>query len=259
MAKIVVLTSRFPFPLEKGDKLRIYNQIKGLSENNEVHLIALDENKISKKQSKALIPFCKTIHVFRISKLKQATSIFRCLFTKIPLQVGMFYDQKIHNQINSLLVQLSPDAVYCHLIRMSEYVRKENSINKTIDYMDAFSIGMKRRAGISNLFLKPIFEMEYNRLLKYEREVFNDFENKIIISTQDRDAIAHAEKDKIQIVPNGVDFTVFHAIEKEKKYDLLFTGNKLELLVYGRAVSRAWLCSRSRCGPGSSAACRRSA
>ena len=91
--------------------------------------------------------------------------------------------------------------------------------------MYAFSIGMKRRAEISNPVLKPVFLLEYKRLIKYESLVFNEMENKVIISIQDRDAIDHPQKKEMQVIPNGVDFNIFYPSAKEKKYDLLFTGN----------------------------------
>ena len=48
--KIIIITSRFPFPLEKGDKLRIYHQIKHLSIDYNIHLISLNtEGKIDNK------------------------------------------------------------------------------------------------------------------------------------------------------------------------------------------------------------------
>ncbi len=225
MAKIAVLTSRFPFPLEKGDKLRIFNQVKGLSVGNEIHLIALDEKIITAEQREALEPFCKSIHVFQVSKMRQLMNISSALFENVPLQVGIYYSRAIHIKIKKLLAGLQPDAVYCHLIRMSEYVRDEKHLKKTIDYMDAFSIGMKRRAQISNILLKPVLHLEHKRLVQYERNIFDDFEQKVIISSQDREAIGHPDKNKIHIIPNGVDFNQFFPEEKEKKYDLLFTGN----------------------------------
>ena len=67
--------------------------------------------------------------------------------------------------------------------------------------------------------------MEYRRLISYEKLIFDEMENKIIISVQDRDAIDHPLKEQIQIVQNGVDFNIFFPVQTEKKYDLLFTGN----------------------------------
>lgn len=225
MSKIAVLTSRFPYPLEKGDKLRIYNQIKGLSLSHEVHLITLNEQEITAQQHEALSPYCKSQHVFRIGKLQQGLNLISALFRDIPMQVRLFYTHAIHKKIKKLLGEIEPDAVLCHLIRMSEYVREEKHLNKTLDYMDAFSVGMKKRAEVSNPFLKQLLLLEHRRLVRYERKVFDMMEKKIIISAQDRDAIEHSDRSKIHIVPNGVDFTEFYPKEVKKKYDLLFTGN----------------------------------
>ena len=48
--KIFVLLPRIPWPLEKGDKLRAYNQIKQLSNDNEVVLCALNTDKNANKE-----------------------------------------------------------------------------------------------------------------------------------------------------------------------------------------------------------------
>ena len=42
--KIFVLLPRIPYPLEKGDKLRAFNQIKQLAKHNEIVLCALNDN-----------------------------------------------------------------------------------------------------------------------------------------------------------------------------------------------------------------------
>src|SRR5215203_2432457 len=161
MARIAVLTSRFPYPLEKGDKLRIYNQLKGLSGKNELYLIALSQNEITPEQRNALDPYCKEIHIFSISRFDAAVNIFRSFFRKkIPLQVGLFYKKSIHSDIRNLLNRIQPDAIHCHLIRMSEYIRDAKKFRRTIDYMDAFSVGMERRAEVSSMWLKPVLNLE---------------------------------------------------------------------------------------------------
>ena len=60
MMKIFVLLPRIPYPLEKGDKLRAYNQIKQLAKNNDIVLCALnDDRKIDKQKAfRALQPYC---------------------------------------------------------------------------------------------------------------------------------------------------------------------------------------------------------
>ena len=92
--------------------------------------------------------------------------------------------------------------------------------------MDAFSKGMDRRIsqnrGIKKIFIKA----EASRLLKYENLIFDYFENKTIISSQDQSLIYHPERNSIKVVPNGVDFDFFTPVQSNNRtFELVFTGN----------------------------------
>ncbi|MEP7146352.1 MAG: glycosyltransferase [bacterium] len=224
--KIVFLTSRFPYPLEKGDKLRVYNQVKHLSDKNEITLISLNIGKVKEEYIIPLRTFCKDIHIFNLSKIDLGINLSRTLISGLPFQVGIFFKKNLKKKIQTIIKSIKPDAVYCHLIRMSEYVKDSNGCPKTLDYMDAFSKGIERRAESSSFFvMREFLNIEHRRLVDYERSIFDMFENKVIISGQDRDLIPHSENNKITILPNGVDREIFHPLVREKKYDLLFTGN----------------------------------
>jgi glycosyltransferase involved in cell wall biosynthesis len=84
---------------------------------------------------------------------------------------------------------------------------------------------MKRRAYRDSWYLKPLLENEASRLKKYERSIFSDFDHATIISETDRDFIDHPEKNKIKIIPNGIDTDFFYPVKADKKYDLVFVGN----------------------------------
>ena len=91
--------------------------------------------------------------------------------------------------------------------------------------MDALSKGIQRRIEKAPYYLKWLFKIESKRLANYERQIFDYFENQIIISEQDRELILHPNKAKIHCIPNGVDNSFFEKIDETKKYDLLFVGN----------------------------------
>ena len=223
--KIFVLLPRIPWPLEKGDKLRAFNQIKQLAQNNEVVLCALNDKKANKEEAfKALQPYCISVTFIDISKLSILFNIIKAFLKGLPLQCGYFYNKKTHNKIKSLIEKHKPDMLFGQLLRVAEYIRHEKT-PKTIDYQDVFSIGMKRRSEIASFYKKPFFNMEYNRLRRYEHDIFNDFDVKTIISAQDRNLIDHERKNEILIVPNGVDHEYYTPQECEKKYDIVFTGN----------------------------------
>jgi glycosyltransferase involved in cell wall biosynthesis len=109
-------------------------------------------------------------------------------------------------------------------VRVAEYI-KNQPIPKTIDYQDVFSKGIGRRIEQAPLYLKPVFRSEYKRLLKYEHDVFDKFDNKTIISIPDRNLIPHPEREKIHIVINGADTDFFKPIAREKDYEIVFIGN----------------------------------
>ena len=224
--KIFVLLPRIPWPLEKGDKLRAYNQIKQLAKNNEVILCTLNADRKANKEEafKALQPYCKSITFIDISKTSILINLTKAFLKGLPIQCGYFYNKKAHKKIHHLIERHQPDMLFGQMIRVAEYLRHEKT-KKTIDYQDVLSMGMKRRSEIAPFFMKPIFNMEYRRLMKYEHDIFDDFDIKTIISKQDRDFIDHSKRDEILIVPNGVDHEYYSPQDREKKYDIVFTGN----------------------------------
>jgi len=224
--KIIVITSRFPYPLEKGDKLRAYYQIQQLSEHFEIHLISTSENRVKKKDIEQLRPYCASINVFPISLFKRLKGTFFMLFGYKPIQIGYFHHNSIQKKINRLLKEIQPEHIYCQLIRASEYVKNHHDCKKTIDYMDAFSKGMERRSINARFIKKLVFEIEFMRLAKYENLIFEYFEHHTIISDQDRRYILHKNSNRIHVIPNGVDTSFFEEVKEIKKdADLVFTGN----------------------------------
>jgi sugar transferase (PEP-CTERM/EpsH1 system associated) len=224
--RIFVLLPRVPYPLEKGDKLRAYNQIKELSKTNEIILCALNPVAGLDKQQAfaALQPYCRSINFLDLPWLGMIWNIMLAFFGNRPLQVGYFYNRKAARKVRKLIREYKPDHIYCQLVRTAEYVKKE-PLKKTIDYQDVFSYGVKRRISRSSLLMRPFLRLEYKRLLKYEYQVFDEFNNKTIISIPDRDLIPHPDKVEIAVIPNGVDHDFFKPRKSEKKYDLVFTGN----------------------------------
>ena len=224
--KIFVLLPRIPYPLEKGDKLRAFNQIKQLAKRNEIILCALnDDPKVSEQDAfHALQPYCQSINFIRIKKLQILLGLIRAFFKGLPLQCGYFYNHKAARKINALIAKHKPDMLYGQLLRVAEYIRYKK-FPKAIDYQDIFSYGMKRRADIASCVTRPIYNMEYHRLKRYEATIFENFDVKSIISEPDRDLFPHERRDEILIIPNGVDHDYFKPQEREKQYDLVFTGN----------------------------------
>jgi len=222
--RIAFVTSRFPFPVEKGDKLRAYHQIRLLSRLHEVHLVAISHRKIKEEDLKAMTPYCKSVKVFRIKKWLIPINIMLGWIEGLPLQVSYFLDKTIKRQVQYHIIRIEPDHVICQLIRAAEYVRAL-PFPKTLDYMDVFSEGMLQLAK-RHQWLGIFFTTEAKRLAAYERTLYKDFDRHIIISEQDRDRLRLPSKKYIAVIPNGVDERFFQSkLNTQPEYDIVFVGN----------------------------------
>ena len=226
--KLLVLLSRFPFPLDKGDKLRAFHQLRYLAQRHEICLFTLTDEDVSAEGRAAVKSFCRGgLVVHRLRRPGIARSMARAITEGKPLQVGYFYDARAQRKLSGLLHDFRPDHVYCQLIRMAEYLRAHaGQWPMTLDYMDVLSAGMARRATQAPRWQRPVVALEARRLLAYEAAAFDWFRHHTIISDQDRQLIRHPRRAEIDVVLNGIDTDYFAAQPAAaKEYDVLFCGN----------------------------------
>jgi len=224
--KLLLLTSRFPYPLEKGDKLRIYHQLSILARKHEIVLFALSDQEVSDSDYAQVAQWCKRIYLFRLQKWRIAFRLLGAFLSRQPFQVSYFYSQTLHNRLIRIFEEEQPDHIYCQLIRMAKYA-ETLSTPATIDYMDAFSLGLRRRAQMEKGVKRWLISREAKRVGQYEKQVFNRFVHHTIIAKGDRDALCDTKAIReIHVVPNGVDTTFFQpGSDNHADYEILFVGN----------------------------------
>lgn len=225
MQKLLVVLPRAPWPLEKGDKLRAFHQLRCLSQHFQIYLIALCEGNPHPEALQHLKPFCDEVHIIRLSWPRRILGMVTGLLRGWPLQTGYFYHPKAYRKIKSVLQNHQPDFAYFQLARTGPYARKL-SIPVIIDFQDTFSAGILRRKEKAPAWLKPFLHLEYQRLRRYEAALLDRFDQATLISAPDRDLFPHPQRHRIHIIPNGVDFEYFNPEpELAKEPWVLFTGN----------------------------------
>lgn len=224
--RMLVALTRFPWPIEKGDKLRAYYQIKGLAENHEVHLVCLNDEPVS-QDSLDQLSFCKSIHVIQHGKLKAGINLAGTLFNSRPFQVNYFHSAKMKTTLREVIRREKIEVCFVQLIRLGTNLPFDEKIGWFLDYMDAFSIGMENRVKQSGMLMRPFVKMEARRLRKYESGLAEKFQGWSIISDRDAAALPESIREDVQIVPNGVGEDFFEDLPRpdEKDFDLIFFGN----------------------------------
>lgn len=212
---------RFPYPLEKGDKLRVFHQLRFLGQKHQVLLITITDENVSEQHLDIVKSYVHDVKIFRLSKIRRSLSLMKSLFSKTPFQVAYYYDSTIASKIARITEEFEPDHIYCQLTRMSEYA-KNLPFSKTLDYMDAFGVGMERRAEVVSGIYAFIYKKEAARMKTYENGIYTSFDNHTIISEQDAKQVTD---NPIHIIPNGIDTEYFSPIDSKKKFEIGFIGN----------------------------------
>lgn len=223
--KLLILTSRFPYPLEKGDKLRAYFQIRELAKQHELVLFSLSDTKWTEDSIKALQPYCQKIHLFPLKRISIYCRLFLSLFSKTPFQVAYFYQRSLHKKLQTIIEQEAPDLIYCQLIRMAVYCQ-DIELPKVLDYMDAFSIGLDRRSQKERGIRRWLVKLETRRVRNFEIIAQTYFDRQSIISEGDKNHLRVPNPSHVHVIPNGIDSHFFQPQPSaEPQFDLVFVGN----------------------------------
>lgn len=239
--KIVILGSRFPLPLIKGDRVRLYHHIKVLSVHADVHLICLEEDYPGHEDLERLRPFCKSMNIHVLPVAKRKKNIVCHMSSSMPMQVRYFYDIYIKQLIQWQIKELHPDHVFVQLIRMAPYVEglsdeltgplshdgSRGNVTMSLDYMDSMVLNDLAGSYLNN-GLKKLLQGRERRLVQaYEREVFDWFDHHYIISERDKVHLDAKHSDQVDILSNGVDTRYYAPFAQGKyiSYDALFCGN----------------------------------
>ncbi len=225
MTRLLVITSRFPYPLEKGDKLRIYHQLKDLSKAFEVCLIALNDESVEDESIDHIASIVNELHMVQVGGFSRLWGLLSSIFSKKPFQISYFYSNKARKTVNNIVQELQPDIIYSHLLRAGQYVDHLN-YPLYIDYMDAFSLIMERRAASSGWLKRLFYKEEARRMRAHEIKSSKHFQGKSVISNQDQQYLQTLVNSNFDIISNGVDLEQFRPIvDIDKKYDIVFVGN----------------------------------
>ena len=221
--KILVVLPRFPYPLDKGDKLRAYHQIVELAKRHEVYLFALSHRKVRHDDYDHLHTCCTAVDYVQLHWWESAWGVLKAFLTGQPLQLGYWSSCGARRAYTHWERQIQPDVVYCQMVRTLP-TAAGSPYRKVLDFQDALSLNTRRRMERSHGLLKWVLRYEYKALQRTEQEALQLFDATTIISPADRDAIHQA----ITLVPNGVDTDYFNQAIKqssEETFSIVFTGN----------------------------------
>jgi sugar transferase (PEP-CTERM/EpsH1 system associated) len=225
--EILCLTSRLPYPPDRGDRLRAFNFIKTLASEHELSLVSFIAHPSEQENIGPLGAFCRSVRLVRVSTQRSALTAALNLWRREPLQVLYYRSRAMQHLIAQVLSEQRFDVAYIHLFRMAAYLGGYPQLYRVVDLTDVISREVTRSLPYRTPFWRCVYSIEKPRIERYERHVAKTFEESWLISQADREALAPAcPGANIRVVTNGVDRDRFYptgqACEPNR---LLFVGH----------------------------------
>lgn len=226
MKKMLFLTSRLPFPPIGGDKLRTFNFLKYIKERYKVTLVSFVEHEMELEYLEEYRDYYDEVITILLPRMKSYLNCMVGLFSSTPLQIHYYNSGKLKSIIEEEL-QKGYDFIFCHLIRMGQYLPADKEILKVVDFTDAISLNYHRSKQYRKGLFSLINSIESRRVLNYEHDIIRRADISIFISSIDAEFLKNSEnREKIKIVANGVDLNRFQYYDGD--YDsnnICFVGN----------------------------------
>jgi glycosyltransferase involved in cell wall biosynthesis len=211
--------------LDKGDKLRAYHQIKQLSGIHNIHLFCTSDEAVTEESRDELLKYCSSVKVYRLNKIQILLSLIQGVFSKLPFQTHYFKVPVLRRELAQIIQEKNITVCYVQLLRLHLNIPYGMTCKYYLDYMDAFSLGMIKRADRTSFPFNLLVKSEVRRLQRLENRVSYYYHGASIISRRDASALEGQLPYEIDIVPNGIDSSFCPSPSTEKDIDIVFVGN----------------------------------
>lgn len=220
---ILFIASRFPYPPIRGDQVRAYHFLRLINLRHEVTLVTPASQSVNLEAQEALTQLCKRWFILPFHRYEALVNLLRFPFSPLPLQVLYFCPPSFRKTVHWIIRQDNFDIVHVQLARMAPIVNDVENVPSVIDFIDALSLNMLRRAKRERWLIKWLFYMEASRMARYERDLVLSFDRQVVSSPLDKKGIGDFET--IHIIPNGVNLNDFSYNEDGRDDNLIvFTG-----------------------------------
>jgi len=226
MARILVLTPRYPYPTHSGEKIRIHHMSRILAEEHTVTLLSFTDTPKSDlaDPEPGIYDHVETVYLPWWRSWLQA---LLAVPTRTPIQVAYYRSSKFRGAVRRLAP--SHDLVVSHLIRTAPYAANLGDIPTMLEMTDALSLSYERvrDAGTKWNLKSLVYRLEVNRVRRFEQQSAQQFDLVSLVSPTDRDYLQRQLPGDgiLTVYPNGVDVDEFRRVEARPEPAVVFVGN----------------------------------
>jgi len=213
--KLLLLSSRIPYPPIGGDRLKNYWLLKILSKHFKVHLVSITDQEPAKEFYDWANDLGLSYKIFQKNKKQFYLNTLKGLITNgHPLQVNYYYFTDVQEYIDSICEDY--DLLFATLIRTAKYVLDKHK-PKIWDMADSIGLNYINSASkTTSIFWKILYTIEGKRLINFERYCIEQLDKTLFVNKEEMNHFNLSEK--TVWMPNGVNEKLFTYEKVDIKY-----------------------------------------
>jgi glycosyltransferase involved in cell wall biosynthesis len=183
--KILLVTSRYPWPPRRGDQMRAIQMLDCLAAGHEVTLLT-PAPRSGQPPPPDSVPY--KVELYQPKRgLASLYGMGRVVLKNLPLQSGLFYQPDLGRKLRDLAPR--HDLGILQLVRLAVHLEDFGSTPLLVDLIDSLSLNFSLRAEVDRLWLRPLLGMEARLLARGERKLAERAAGVIVVCERDRQAL----------------------------------------------------------------------
>ena len=209
--KILVLSLYYPYPLDQGSNIRVFNLLKQLSGHHDVDLITYAHgDEASPSGLEQLRRYCGAVTVVPVTaRAHGRVARAAALLSPRPRSVVLGHDPAMEGIITAALRRARYDVVLVEWLWLASYVATPRAVPCVLDDHNAEAAMFERRMRLADegLVARSRHWLTLFKLRRYERDALRRFDEVTAVSDIDRARLIAlgGSAHRITTVPNGVD------------------------------------------------------
>jgi glycosyltransferase involved in cell wall biosynthesis len=207
--RVLVVSPRFPLPLQSGTQLRVYHCLRALAERFDVTLVSLVQQGEGVDRVEEIEELGVEVETVPHGRSKPS-SLARFALSRAPYRVAKFDTDPLREVVRETLAESDFALVWVHFLTTLASLPTVSSTplvldqhNETIEYWDSFRRG---NAG-ERLFAR----INQARLRRLRERVLPAIDTVLSVSGGDAEATREWAECPVYVVPNGIDTGQFTA------------------------------------------------
>jgi polysaccharide biosynthesis protein PslH len=228
--KVLLLTTKSPYPLYEGRALRTYNLIKQAAIEHEIHLLSFvqtAEEAAGIEHMRSICASVESVPLHMGNRLQVLGDVLRELFSSSPLLAVKYRSRAMKRHVAKALQGGGFDLVHLDMLHLGDYIAESAPVPVLIVEHNVESTLFERRIDAERGWLKKLyFRYQLRKLRRYEASTCARADHVVAVSAADASELESlCRHDRVTTIPNGVDTEFFMPRDARRlPHSLVFVG-----------------------------------